>query len=629
MEKHDVKLLLALALRYLVLALQHLVRLVQKGIVLIRHYSDGVARSPMVLKLNAWVGRFAKRPWFRKCRDVLYRCAAFIVGSSYMDEHITFTARVLVKNDAYRDRLLVAEIEDLVALCDALRLTLPQRKAYFQCFLHVDFMRRSSVSRAELLRYCSLRSTPLTSFLLPNAEEASHRETARNRWDIMQLMVGCFSVCTADIAEDSRGLYCLWTKLIRRAVAESVRPQETEADESDNEESTQGENGKEEMIDQDEGVGMGEHNKVVDGGKLPSTPSICQQIHQCLAFFIGVPDPVERSLLALLEELYGNERFGEQQKNDDLVSPGTGFQDIHGRVLRTRILGVKTWECLQRRRTQLQPHFPIGGTFLSVADIVAASQVQLQQKTNRDYQILTPTSEQHIVDSSLSIALLGGGGGSRSDDSVSSNKSTPRKVVPSTGSELAPSDVKASSYALELPSSLNLTFAQCSSSEGAWRVSANHALASVYIQCLVKENSTASNEALQAEFEQVSKQIFAGELDTEKSEQIRHRLVKVYGYRFAHSLLAKSNVKEQNCASKTPPDERRAKQRYAKAWSGSGLVEDELIYWKEFEDPVAERPFYYNIRTGESRWDMPVTFVGKKKVRRRRKLKSNDAHAHK
>ncbi|KAF1794956.1 Peptidase M1, alanyl aminopeptidase, C-terminal [Phytophthora cactorum] len=548
MEKHDVKLLLAFALRYflhyLKLTLQHVVRLVQTGIVFIRHYSDVVAGSPLVLKLKAWMDRVTKRPWFRKCRNAVYHGAAFIVGSTYVDEHVALTARVLVKNDAYRDRLLVREIEDLVELCDALRLTLPQRKAYFQCFLHVDFMRRSSVSRAELLRYCSLRSTPLTSFLLPNAKEATHRETARNRWDIMQLMAVCFSVCTADIAE-----VC--------SVTEAVSPQETEVDESDDEESMQ------EEIQNEEEIGAEVGDQVVDD-KLLSTPGICQQIDQCLAFFIGVPDPVERNLQSLLKALYNNKCVGEQQ---DVVSPPRiSFQDIH-----------------------------------RVTTIFDAVRL--------------------FPDSAPLTALLGG---DRSDDRAGSNKSTPLKVVPSTGSELAKPVTEASWYELKEPSNLGLLFDQCYSLKEAWRISANHALASVYIQGLL-EDSTATCEALQAEFEQVTKQIFDGELSTDKSEQIRQRLVKVYGYRFAHSLLAKSCVKEQSYASKTPPDERRAKQRYTKAWSGSGLVEDKVIYWKEFEDPVAKRAFYYNIRTGESRWEKPANFVAKKKVRRRKKVETNEA----
>ncbi|KAE9029774.1 hypothetical protein PR002_g10044 [Phytophthora rubi] len=315
--------------------------------------------------------RVSKRPWFRKSRNALYHCAAFIVGSTYEDERVAFTAPKLVKNDAYRDRLLVPEIEDLVTLCDALRLTLPQRKAYFQCFLHLDFMRRSSISRAELLRYCTLRATPLTSFLLPNAEEATHRDAARNRWDIMQLMAACFSFCTADIVE-----------LVQLAVAEATRPPEATADESDDEGSIQGHDDNEDVVVQAD-------KKTVDDKQAThgNPPGICQQIDQCLAFF---------------------------------------------------------------------------------------------------------------------------------------------------------------------------------------------------------------------------------------------RLVKTHGYHFAQTLLAKSNVKELNHASKTPLDERRSKQRYAKAWRGSTLVEDKMIYWKEFEDPVANRLFYYNVRTGESRWEKPPNFVGKKKARRRRKLKDQE-----
>ncbi|KAE9093983.1 hypothetical protein PF005_g17924 [Phytophthora fragariae] len=573
--------------------------------------------------------RVSKRPWFRKSRNALYHCAAFIVGSTYEDERVAFTAPKLVKNDAYRDRLLVPEIEDLVTLCDALRLTLPQRKAYFQCFLHLDFMRRSSISRAELLRYCTLRATPLTSFLLPNAEEATHRDAARNRWDIMQLMAACFSICTADIVE-----------LVQFAVAEATRPPEATADESDDEGSIQGHDDNEDVVVQAD-------KKTVDDKQAThgNPPGICQQIDQCLAFFVGVPDPMERSLKALLIALYDDEHLDDPSKRGNSTVPCIRFREIHGvtsifdvvrlfpvlifpcvwtqRVIRTRILGVKTWQSLQQRRIQLQPHLPVRSLFLSVADIVAASQVQLQQKVNRDDGILTPTGDQQNVGSSTpSTALLDGLSG-RSDLSASSKASTPRKVVPCTDSEHAKSDAGASSYAVEEPNSLRLTFDQCSSSKEAWRVSANHALASVYIQCL-QEDTSVSSEELRARFEEVTTQIFAGELSAEQSEKIRQRLVKTHGYHFAQTLLAKSNVKELNHASKTPLDERRSKQRYAKAWRGSTLVEDKMIYWKEFEDPVANRLFYYNVRTGESRWEKPPNFVGKKKARRRRKLKDQE-----
>ncbi|KAE9093947.1 hypothetical protein PF007_g17939 [Phytophthora fragariae] len=473
--------------------------------------------------------RVSKRPWFRKSRNALYHCAAFIVGSTYEDERVAFTAPKLVKNDAYRDRLLVPEIEDLVTLCDALRLTLPQRKAYFQCFLHLDFMRRSSISRAELLRYCTLRATPLTSFLLPNAEEATHRDAARNRWDIMQLMAACFSICTADIVE-----------LVQFAVAEATRPPEATADESDDEGSIQGHDDNEDVVVQAD-------KKTVDDKQAThgNPPGICQQIDQCLAFFMTRAKGVTRQFHA-----------SDSGRSTGLPAYSTSC-GCSLRVIRTRILGVKTWQSLQQRRIQLQPHLPVRSLFLSVADIVAASQVQLQQKVNRDDGILTPTGDQQNVGSSTpSTALLDGLSG-RSDLSASSKASTPRKVVPCTDSEHAKSDAGASSYAVEEPNSLSV-------------------------------------------------------------------FRKIRRYRVRSSEQAKSNVKELNHASKTPLDERRSKQRYAKAWRGSTLVEDKMIYWKEFEDPVANRLFYYNVRTGESRWEKPPNFVGKKKARRRRKLKDQE-----
>ncbi|KAE9335114.1 hypothetical protein PF008_g13645 [Phytophthora fragariae] len=602
MEKHDLKkVLLALVLHHIVLALHHFVHLLQVGLKLIQHNVAVVSRSPLVLKFTALMDRVSKRPWFRKSRNALYHCAAFIVGSTYEDERVAFTAPKLVKNDAYRDRLLVPEIEDLVTLCDALRLTLPQRKAYFQCFLHLDFMRRSSISRAELLRYCTLRATPLTSFLLPNAEEATHRDAARNRWDIMQLMAACFSICTADIVE-----------LVQFAVAEATRPPEATADESDDEGSIQGHDDNEDVVVQAD-------KKTVDDKQAThgNPPGICQQIDQCLAFFVGVPDPMERSLKALLIALYDDEHLDDPSKRGNSTVPCISFREIHGV---TSIFDVVRLFPVQYSSFRVSGR---SGLFLSVADIVAASQVQLQQKVNRDDGILTPTGDQQNVGSSTpSTALLDGLSG-RSDLSASSKASTPRKVVPCTDSEHAKSDAGASSYAVEEPNSLRLTFDQCSSSKEAWRVSANHALASVYIQCL-QEDTSVSSEELRARFEEVTTQIFAGELSAEQSEKIRQRLVKTHGYHFAQTLLAKSNVKELNHASKTPLDERRSKQRYAKAWRGSTLVEDKMIYWKEFEDPVANRLFYYNVRTGESRWEKPPNFVGKKKARRRRKLKDQE-----
>uniref|UniRef100_K3WKT7 Uncharacterized protein n=1 Tax=Globisporangium ultimum (strain ATCC 200006 / CBS 805.95 / DAOM BR144) TaxID=431595 RepID=K3WKT7_GLOUD len=143
-----------------------------------------------------------RHSWVRSACNALFHVLAFIVGSTYEDVAVAFSKTELVKNDAYRDRLLEPEIADLVDLSDALQLTVPQQKAVFQCFLHVDFMRRAGVTRTELLRYCNLRLTPLTCFLLPESiDGATHRgdRGAGRRWDIMQWIAVCFSVCTLEL----------------------------------------------------------------------------------------------------------------------------------------------------------------------------------------------------------------------------------------------------------------------------------------------------------------------------------------------------------------------------------------------------------------------------------------------
>lgn len=148
-----------------------------------------------------------QHPRLRALHNAVCHFAAFLVGSTFEDERIAFSKRVLVKNDSYRDRLLEPEIADLVDLSEALRLSIAQQKALFQCFLHLDFLRRAGVTRTELLRYCDLHVTPLTCFLLPEAENgATHRSGMTRRWDILQWLAVCFSVCTLEF-DSVRTLY--------------------------------------------------------------------------------------------------------------------------------------------------------------------------------------------------------------------------------------------------------------------------------------------------------------------------------------------------------------------------------------------------------------------------------------
>jgi hypothetical protein len=198
-------------------------RSLQTLIIITQHFAARVVHSAMVLRVLAWLASLEQCPWVHRVRNAIARTFAFVVGSTFVDEQLAFSKLRLVKNDAYRDRLLESEIADLVDLCDALRMTLPQRKALFRCFLHLDFMRRSTLSRLELLRYCNLRACPLTAFLLPLPTAATHRPAAAKRWDISQLFAACFSICTVDQGlVRSRGIWCR-VSLVRAQLLNSLR----------------------------------------------------------------------------------------------------------------------------------------------------------------------------------------------------------------------------------------------------------------------------------------------------------------------------------------------------------------------------------------------------------------------
>jgi hypothetical protein len=157
----------------------------------------------------------AVHPWTHTLLNACRQVFALLVGEPFEDEHVGFSKKRLVANDSYRDRLLAPEIADLVDLSDALQLSIPQRKAFFRCFLHLDFVRRAGVSRSEMLRYCNLRDTPAARILLPSdgafaVAASTYRRNAfrTQRWDILQLLALMFSLCTMETATVLSTIHC-------------------------------------------------------------------------------------------------------------------------------------------------------------------------------------------------------------------------------------------------------------------------------------------------------------------------------------------------------------------------------------------------------------------------------------
>jgi hypothetical protein len=120
----------------------------------------------------------------------------------------------------------------------------------------------------------------------------------------------------------------------------------------------------------------------------------------------------------------------------------------------------------------------------------------------------------------------------------------------------------------------------------AWKVTANHVLASVHLSILFRD-SDLHNQQQNVEndastiFHSTTKDIFDGKIAPEACEVLRKTLVREYGYQFTKFLFEKSSLKEMSAASKSSPEERRAQLRRKNAWKNLDPPEDKSRFWKQ------------------------------------------------
>lgn len=134
---------------------------------------------------------------------------------------------------------------------------------------------------------------------------------------------------------------------------------------------------------------------------------------------------------------------------------------------------------------------------------------------------------------------------------------------------------------------------ECSTLASAWKVTVNNALASAYVlYCVETQRGARSSEAnthdvkpgndeLHVLFKETAEAISAGTLAKTECRLLYDWLVRRHGYQFARELFVKSSVKESVALAKASPEERRAGDRYTKAWNGSELPDDHVRYWKQ------------------------------------------------
>lgn len=142
----------------------------------------------------------------------------------------------------------------------------------------------------------------------------------------------------------------------------------------------------------------------------------------------------------------------------------------------------------------------------------------------------------------------------------------------------------------------NSTWEELSAISDAWRVTANHALASVCLACQVESGQPGDTDEVNS-FQQTMQQIIAGQLASSLCHVIWKRVVRDQGYQFANFLFESSSLKEINPSTKTAREEKRTLQRYEKAHTGASVPEDKAMYWKEVGEWLVQPHFYLSFDT--------------------------------
>lgn len=122
--------------------------------------------------------------------------------------------------------------------------------------------------------------------------------------------------------------------------------------------------------------------------------------------------------------------------------------------------------------------------------------------------------------------------------------------------------------------------------DDAWRVTANHAIATLCAETMMTKQATSAShlsagDTPRESFLKAASEVASGQLSSELCEAVRSRLVRAYGYQFAKILFEKSSLREVSAASKPSAEEKRTMRRQTRAWDSQRIPEDKPSYWKQ------------------------------------------------
>ncbi|KDO31125.1 hypothetical protein SPRG_04264 [Saprolegnia parasitica CBS 223.65] len=510
----------------------------------------------------------------------------------------------LQHNDVYRDRLLALEIDQLVDVGDALRMTSRQRNRFFMTFLKLDWTRRSAITVKDLFLYCGLRRSRLADVVLPPPPRKQSFRQLPNRFEISPLLCALYSFCSLPPAEL---LAYIVATAETDAVVLDILSQDVEYL----------------QLVQVADAAIARNDSYGPGLRLQA------QLARLLQLVIGTLNPHETKLMTALRSLYSTTDASAIdfaavhgihhicdfiQRFPAIVYPAFWVQ----RTLRRRILGQHFWRrMVNHRRVWITSGHT--QTFFSMSEILELGAPAPLQPKPEIHKRHLPKPLAKVLPSSWLLATREASYQPAKDEvpppplaevplvqDTDDVTSTPRSNAPRTC----------------LPDDERLHYEIATAIEGyanaadAWLVTAHNLMAAIHLKQMELDGQVLLGpDAFAAEYTRLVTGLSTHSLPEVDKIAVRKSVVKQYGYQFADFIAGFG-------PSDTATKDVTAKGAKVKGGKTKPATPVETSYaWDKLYDPAEKRHFYHNVHTGESAWELPrgATLAPSSKHERKKK----------
>ncbi|EQC25938.1 hypothetical protein SDRG_16196 [Saprolegnia diclina VS20] len=495
----------------------------------------------------------------------------------------------LQHNDVYRDRLLALEIDQLVDIGDALRMTSRQRDRFFMTFLKLDWTRRSAITVKDLFLYCGLRRSRFADVILPPPLRKQSFRQLPNRFEISPLLCALYSFCSLPPPE-------LLAFIVATAETDTVvldiLSQDVEYL----------------QLVQVADAAIARNESYGPGLRLQA------QLARLLQLVVGTLNPHETKLVAALRSLYSTTDASAIdfaavhgihhvcdfiQRFPAIVYPAFWVQ----RTLRRRILGQHFWHRMvdHRRDWMHSGHLQIFFSMSEILQLGAPTPLQPKPETHK-HRLPKPLSK--VLPSSW---LLTKREASYRPAKVEAPPPPLAEMPLVQDTDDVNSTPRSNEPTMYLADDERLRYEIAMAIEGyanaadAWLVTAHNLMAAIHLkQMELDGEARIGPEAFAAEYTRLVNGLATHSLSEMDKNSVRKSVVKQYGYQFADFIAG------FGFPQTTTTNDVKAKSTKTKGVKTKPTAPIETSSaWDKLYDPAEKRHFYHNVHTGESAWELP------------------------